>query len=304
MSTIKKIYSQSHKAQQEPKLQNLAQTILKNSCNSGSNNLLQTLQMSREPTSPPPPGKKQISSISNEDDTFIYSPSNTLVKQNVDKIIQLREKKKNLLIPLKAVSASSEGSASSSSPDDMLEQNLSKENAHSALSCITSMILCHEGFEGAKAGALNVLTDVLESYICSFGNILSTNASSGLEAEEALLKSCEETFGRNVSVTDLQNLKNGVVSHVNETANKLSIVETKLNNRTHKPKKQQAAPKTKLLEIKTIPKQNDEDEIAQLTSPNAALDADFSFDIEETGKKRNRDIYEEDIPLDELENLK
>ncbi|KAF0979207.1 hypothetical protein FDP41_001550 [Naegleria fowleri] len=196
---------------------------------------------------------------------FNYSLSNDcLIKQNVDKIIQLREKRKTLIgsTPKRHNAKSSKITETSTTDNSgvtiagknemLLSQNATSGNVYNALTCITSMILCHEGFEGAKLGALNILTGVLRSYISCFGSVLSNYASErSLSEEEVIMRSCEEMLGRNIIVEDLKHLKQNVERSVGMVSSKLKIVESKLNTTTSRPTKaaNKGAAKTKLADV-------------------------------------------------------
>ncbi|KAG2379352.1 hypothetical protein C9374_007491 [Naegleria lovaniensis] len=378
-SMIAQFYNQSA---QLTKLQHTVQTMLKCSYESvsGECQTPTTLLFKKggaEPSTPKSPGgrasrsSKTITATKSppspqDEGPFIgfnYSISNDcLLKQNVDKIIQLREKRKSLLASshkrqnVKSSSSSSKSTESSATATDttnrsivtgknemLLSQNATSGNVYDALTCITSMILCHEGFEGAKLGALNVLTDVLRSYISCFGLVLSNNDLEGsLSEEQVMMRACEEMFGRNIIVEDLKHLKQSVESSVDMVSSKLKIVETKLNTRTNKPTKTKGATKTKLSEVQpekqkastgsgspntttTVPentseaaatgaesqidtKEEDEEDILQLTSPAGILMDENLSDQEVTdaagmAKKRSRDVFEDDVPLDDLEGI-
>jgi transcriptional activator SPT7 len=50
--------------------------------------------------------------------------------------------------------------------------SLNNESGHQMIQKVLSKLLTHAGFEGAKLGALNVLTDVMTDYLTNIGKTL------------------------------------------------------------------------------------------------------------------------------------
>lgn len=59
-------------------------------------------------------------------------------------------------------------------PSKLPPLNLDSESGHQMSQKVLTKLLTHAGFEGAKLGALNVLTDIMTDYIKTIGKTLRT----------------------------------------------------------------------------------------------------------------------------------
>ncbi|RCI06534.1 Transcriptional activator spt7 [Rhizopus stolonifer] len=90
----------------------------------------------------------------------------------------------------------------SSSVKERPPLSLNSESGHQLAQKILSKILLHAGFEGAKVGALNVLTDIMTNYLTSIGKTMrsySDNYGHQMNGDEMLSHSLYENGVLNIS---------------------------------------------------------------------------------------------------------
>ncbi|KAL9649416.1 hypothetical protein ABK040_014326 [Willaertia magna] len=226
--------------------------------------------------------QQQLNNIENDylSPVPFHFSKNLLLKQNVDKICQLREKRKHIQqkkfmklkltqSPVKSPSTQSFSNIfnnktinnkdnNSSIKGSIKENIISKENINQMLSSVIALILMNEGFEGVKSQSLNILTDVLDIYLTKFTKLLNTsllfkhhlNTNNCTSLEDHLFHCCEEMIHKNISVKDLKEMKMTIERKEVVMKEKLERIENKLNWKANqKPTIASTlpAPKTKLL---------------------------------------------------------
>ncbi|GAA5801474.1 hypothetical protein HPULCUR_006922 [Helicostylum pulchrum] len=87
-------------------------------------------------------------------------------------------------------------------PSKLPPLNLDSESGHQMSQKVLTKLLTHAGFEGAKLGALNVLTDIMTDYIKTIGKTLRTywdDYGHKMDGDEMLLHTLYENGIMNIS---------------------------------------------------------------------------------------------------------
>ncbi|GAN05795.1 SAGA transcriptional complex subunit [Mucor ambiguus] len=103
---------------------------------------------------------------------------------------------------------------------------LNTESGHQMAQKVLSKLLAHAGFEGAKIGALNVLTDVMTDYLTNIGKTLRSywdDYGHDMDGDEMLCHTLYEN-----GILDISDLENYVHDDVEKNINRLDDVKRRL----------------------------------------------------------------------------
>ncbi|KAL0136261.1 hypothetical protein V8B55DRAFT_1537872 [Mucor lusitanicus] len=103
---------------------------------------------------------------------------------------------------------------------------LNTESGHQMAQKVLSKLLAHAGFEGAKMGALNVLTDVMTDYLTNIGKTLRSywdDYGHDMDGDEMLCHTLYEN-----GILDISDLENYVHDDVEKNIHRLDDVKRRL----------------------------------------------------------------------------
>ncbi|KAI8984540.1 hypothetical protein BDF20DRAFT_394859 [Mycotypha africana] len=103
---------------------------------------------------------------------------------------------------------------------------LNAESCHQMMQKVLTKLLTHAGFEGAKAGALNVLTDIMIDYMTNIGKTLRTycdNYGNKMDSDEILAHTLYEN-----GILDVSDLESYVHDDIERNVQRLDDLHRRL----------------------------------------------------------------------------